>query len=75
MSIRLPAEWEPHAATWVSWPHKHETWPGRFEQVRPQMALLVRAGGEALRDELASDGGYSIFLDRLPQRAADRKES
>lgn len=40
-----------------------------------QMALLMRAGGEALRDELASDGGYSIFLDRLPQSAADRKES
>ena len=26
-----------------------------------QMALLVRAGGEALRDELAADGGYSDF--------------
>jgi multimeric flavodoxin WrbA len=31
-----------------------------------QMALLVRAGGLALRDELVADGGYGIFLDRLP---------
>lgn len=30
-----------------------------------QMALLVKAGGEALYDELVADGGYSIFLDRL----------
>ena len=30
-----------------------------------QMALLVRAGGEALYDELAADGGYSIFLQRM----------
>ncbi len=33
-----------------------------------QMALLVRAGGVALRDELVADGGYGIFLDRLPDR-------
>jgi len=30
-----------------------------------QMALLVRAGGEALYGELAADGGYHIFLDRM----------
>lgn len=31
-----------------------------------QMALLIRAGGMAHRAELEADGGYSIFLDRLP---------
>lgn len=31
-----------------------------------QMALLLRAGGLAHRAELEADGGYSIFLDRLP---------
>ncbi len=25
---RMPAEWEPHAATWLAWPHNAETWPG-----------------------------------------------
>ncbi len=25
---RMPAEWEPHAATWLAWPHNPETWPG-----------------------------------------------
>lgn len=27
-SYRMPAEWEPHEATWFSWPHNPETWPG-----------------------------------------------
>lgn len=30
---RWPAEWEPQAATWLSWPHNQDTWPGRFEPI------------------------------------------
>jgi len=29
----MPAEWEPHEATWLSWPHKEASWPGQFEPV------------------------------------------
>ena len=29
----MPAEWEPHAATWLAWPHHHADWPGRFEPI------------------------------------------
>ena len=39
-----------------------------------QMALLVQAGGEALHDELAEDGGYSIFLHRLRGSARNGEE-
>ncbi len=28
LGYRMPAEWEPHEATWLSWPHNPETWPG-----------------------------------------------
>jgi agmatine deiminase len=28
--FRHPAEWEPHAATWLSWPYHREDWPDRF---------------------------------------------
>ncbi len=31
--FRMPAEWEPHEATWLSWPHKLESWPGAFDEV------------------------------------------
>jgi len=37
----MPAEWEPHQATWISWPHKRESWPGKFEPVEPVMAEFV----------------------------------
>jgi len=40
---RMPAEWEPHQATWLSWPHKRESWPGHFEPVEPAYAEIVRA--------------------------------
>ena len=29
LGFRMPAEWEPHSATWLAWPHHPETWPGR----------------------------------------------
>ncbi len=33
LGYRLPAEWEPHAATWLSWPHNENSWPGKFGPV------------------------------------------
>ena len=30
---RMPAEWEPHAATWLAWPHNANDWPGRFHPI------------------------------------------
>ncbi|HMX61906.1 MAG TPA: agmatine deiminase family protein [Candidatus Sumerlaeota bacterium] len=47
----MPAEWEPHAATWLSWPKKLETWPGKFEPIPPIWARIARelAEGEDVR--------------------------
>jgi agmatine deiminase len=30
---RMPAEWEPHEATWLNWPHNQNSWPGNFEPI------------------------------------------
>jgi agmatine deiminase len=30
---RLPAEWEPHEATWLAWPHEKRDWPGKFAPI------------------------------------------
>ena len=40
-SYRWPAEWEPHAATWLSWPANRETWPGIFERIPAAFAEFV----------------------------------
>lgn len=38
----MPAEWEPHAATWLSWPHKEESWPGKFAPIPQIFVEIVR---------------------------------
>ena len=40
--FRFPAEWEPHAATWLAWPHRRATFLGDFEEVQLAFAKLVR---------------------------------
>lgn len=42
-AVRMPAEWEPHRGTWLSWPHKADSWPGKFEPVPAIFAEIVRA--------------------------------
>jgi agmatine deiminase len=39
---RLPAEWEPHAATWIAWPHEKSDWPGKFAPIHWVYADIVR---------------------------------
>lgn len=39
---RAPAEWEPHAATWLAWPRNVDSWPGNFEPIPGVWAALVR---------------------------------
>ena len=43
LDYAMPAEWAPHQATWLSWPHKRESWPGKFEAVEPVMVRFVAA--------------------------------
>ena len=40
---RWPAEWEPHDATWIAWPHHEPDWPGKFEPIPWVYAEIVRA--------------------------------
>jgi agmatine deiminase len=48
---RLPAEWEPHEATWIGWPHNTTDWPGRFGPIPWAYAEMARwiTRGETLR--------------------------
>jgi agmatine deiminase len=47
LGFRMPAEWEPHAATWLAWPHNVTDWPRKgmlVEWVFVEMARLVSRG-------------------------------
>jgi agmatine deiminase len=43
MGFRMPAEWEPQTAIWLSWPHRRKTWPGRgrFVPIPSKFAEIV----------------------------------
>jgi agmatine deiminase len=38
----MPAEWEPHEATWLAWPHNREDWPGKFAAITWVYCEIVR---------------------------------
>ena len=39
----MPAEWEPHAATWIAWPHHEPDWPGKLAPIPWVYAEIARA--------------------------------
>jgi agmatine deiminase len=44
LGYRMPAEWEPHAATWLSWPRIDGiSFPDSYERVAPTLAKMVHA--------------------------------
>lgn len=43
LGYRWPAEWEPHEATWLAWPHKEDSWPGKLDRIPPIFCEMVRA--------------------------------
>ena len=50
-SLVMPAEWEPHGATWIGWPHNASDWPGKFAPIPWVYAEIARkiVPGELLR--------------------------
>jgi agmatine deiminase len=42
LGYRMPAEWEPHQATWIAWPHNRSDWPGKFAPIPWVYAEIVR---------------------------------
>jgi agmatine deiminase len=51
LGYRMPAEWEPHAATWLAWPHNPTDWPGKLEPIHWVYGEIVRklVPGERVR--------------------------
>ena len=74
---RMPAEWEPHRATWFGWPHHEPDWPGKLEAIPWVCAEIARilAGHEPVEilclDEEAANvawaclEAHAVRLDRV----------
>ncbi|MGA2653736.1 MAG: agmatine deiminase family protein [Terracidiphilus sp.] len=64
LGYRMPAEWEPHEATWLAWPHNPEDWPGKFQPIPWVYAEIVRL--------LAARERVHILVDDLKSEARAR---
>ena len=42
----FPAEWHKHTATWLSWPHKNESWPGKIETIYEPYSKFIKLVSE-----------------------------
>ncbi len=72
LGYRMPAEWETHAATWLSWPHNPETWPGKFAPVPRVFVEIVRNLREPVHI-LVKDRLMAVEVQTLLQQAAIRR--
>lgn len=41
LGFRMPAEWEPQAAIWLSWPHRQKTWPRNYRPIPAKFAEIA----------------------------------
>ncbi len=69
LGFRLPAEWEPHEATWIGWPHNKTDWPGKFAPIPWVYGEIVRrlVAGEIVRI-LVNSQAHQTAARRLLQR-------
>jgi agmatine deiminase len=64
----MPAEWEPHEATWLAWPHERSDWPGKFEPIKWVYGEIIRqlTMVETVRilvaDEAEMKGVYRVLI-------------
>ena len=61
----FPAEFAPHRATWLSWPHKEASWPGKINTIHPKYCSFIK---ELTKGELVC---INVNDDRMKQFAID----
>ena len=69
----FPAEFEPHVATWLSWPHKEASWPGKINTIFPSYAKFVKelAKGELVRINVADEAMKTFAINCLEKEKVD----
>ena len=69
----FPAEFAPHEATWLSWPHKEASWPGKIETIYPIYAQFIKAvaEGERVHINITDDVMRQKALHHLNEVGAD----
>jgi agmatine deiminase len=69
----FPAEFAPHVATWLSWPHKEASWPGKIHTIYPSYAKFVKelTQGEKVNINVCDEGMKRFAIDQLNKENVD----
>jgi agmatine deiminase len=69
----FPAEWAPHEATWLSWPHKEASWPGKIETIYAPYCEFIKivAEGEKVRININDEATKTFAIAELEKVGAD----
>ncbi len=71
LGYRMPAEWEPHEATWIAWPHRRDDWPGKFGPIPWVYVEIVRHLHRSERVRILVNSGRNEELVRQMFGSAD----
>ncbi len=69
----FPAEFAKHSATWLSWPHKEASWPGKIEMIYPIYCQFIKlvAEGEKVNINVVDEAMKNKAMDHLQKAGAD----
>ena len=69
----FPAEFAPHTATWLSWPHKEASWPGKIASIYPKYCQFIKevAVGETVCINVVDEAMKAFAIQCLREAGAD----
>ena len=73
LGYKFPAEFAEHEATWLSWPHKEASWPGKIDAIYPNYALFIKylALSEKVRINVANEAMKQFALGHIEKAGAN----
>ncbi len=73
LSYYFPAEFAPHVATWLSWPHKEASWPGKIHTIFPSYVKFIKelTKGELVRINVVDEAMKLFTLNQLEKGNVD----
>jgi agmatine deiminase len=72
----FPAEFAPHTATWLSWPHKEASWPGKIQTIYPYYSEFVKelALSEKVRINVVDEAMQAFATKHLQDAQVDMSQ-
>jgi len=73
LGFSFPAEFAKHDATWLSWPHKEASWPGKIETIYPIYSEFIKrvAEGEIVNINVLDEAMKAKAIGHLENVSAD----